>query len=50
MKTGGPEEISEKLISNYSRNEVKSKRADFKTVAFINVIYNLLAQTRTLNY
>ena len=50
MSTGGPEETNEKLISNFSQNEIESKCAEFKTLAVINITYNLLVQTRTLNY
>ena len=50
MSTGGQEETNEKLISNFSQNEIDLKRAEFKTSAVINIVLNLLAQTRTLNY
>ena len=49
VKTGGPEEARGNQLK-VSQKEVESKRADFKTSAFTNVIYNLLAQTRTLHY
>ena len=39
-----------KLISNFSENEIESKHAEFKTSAVINIMNNLFAQTRTLNY
>ena len=42
MSTGGPEETN-------SQNEIESERAEFKTLAIIN-IYNLKAHTRSLNY
>ena len=33
MSTGGPEETNEKLISNFSQNEIESKCAEFKILA-----------------
>ena len=43
MSTGGPEETN-------SQNEYESECAEFKILAIINFIDNLLAQVRTLNY
>ena len=43
MSTGGPEETN-------SQNEIESECAEFKILAIINVIDNLLAQVGTLNY
>ena len=42
LPTIGPEETN-------SPNEIESEHAEFKTLAIIN-IYNLKAQTRSLNY
>ena len=42
MSTIGPEETN-------SQNEIESEHAEFKTLAIIT-IYNLKAQTRSLNY
>ena len=36
MSTGGPEETNQKLISNFSQNEIKSMHAEFKTSAVPN--------------
>ena len=43
MSIGGPKETN-------SQSEIESERAEFKILAVINIIYNLQAQTRTLNY
>ena len=54
MSIGGVEEtnILLKVISNFSQNKIESKREEFKTSAVINNVnlYNLLVQTRALNY
>ena len=42
MSTGGPEETNQKFISNCLRNEIKSKRAEFKTSTVINIIMNII--------
>ena len=34
MSTGGPEETN-------SQNTIESERAEFKTLAIVNIIYNL---------
>ena len=43
MSTGGPEETN-------AQNEIESEHVKFKILAIINIIDNLVAQVRTLNY
>ena len=39
MSTGSSEETNQKLISNCLQNEIESKRAEFKTLTVISIMY-----------